>query len=278
MAMKYYDSSGNEFIGVEYVAPVTLSMGANQAVTIPIRVLAVLTSGCHTGKSCTGPPPFKNFYYLGIGFDRSNGEIGATFASPRDNALLSVEAPAGQILSQGYILTGSNVTTGITPSNSTGFTAERLTASSSTPGDYLGAPICVSFPTTAAPSPTPVCGDMLVDVGIPQMYITFATKADEPAAVAKGLKANQVISLASPNGTAPVLAYSFSAGATAGGGAPPAIGMAPKSVGLSVATTPPASGGDVFINTGRHVLFQNKYLFDASLGRLEFRPLGSPLR
>jgi hypothetical protein len=278
MAMKYYDSSGNEFIGVEYIAPVTLTMGASRAQTIPIRVLAVLTSACHTGKSCTGPPPFANFYYLGIGFDRSAGQVGSTFASPRDNAFLSVEPPAGKVLSQGYILSGGSVTTGITASDSAGFRSERLTASTSTPGDYLGAPICVTFPSTSDPAPTPVCGDMLLDVGIPQMYLTFSTKADEPAAVSSGLKANQVISLASPSASSAVLAYSFSSGATKGGAAPPAIGMAPKSVGLSAAPAPPASGGAVFINTGRHILFQNAYLFNAALGRLGFLPLSSPLR
>ena len=277
-AMKYYDSSGNEFIGFTYLAPVTLSMGSSQAETIPIRVLAVVTSGCHTGKSCKHPPPFANFFYLGVGFDRSGTVVNAPFASPRDNAFLSVEPSSGQTLSQGYLLSGASITVGVTASNTTGFTTEPLSTSSTTPGDWLGAPACVSFPTTAHPSPTGVCGDMLLDVGIPQMYITFTAPADVPAVVRHGLVANQMISFASPSATAPVLGYTFSSGPLPHGAAPPTMGMNPSSVGLSSGSGSTGGTDRVFINTGRHILFDNDYLYDAQLGQTGFFPLAVPLR
>jgi hypothetical protein len=280
MAMKYYDSSGNEFIGFTYLAPVTLSMGGTRAQTIPIRVLAVATSACHASSKCTKPPPFANFYYLGVGFDRSGTEVGAPFASPRDNAFLAVEPPAGSSLSEGYILSGASITTGITAANSQGFSLESLTSSSSVPGDWLAAPVCVSFPSTGDPSPEAVCGDMLLDVGIPQMYITFAAASDKPAAVANGLMANQTITVKSPTATSPVLSYSFSSGPSPGGAAPPTTGMNPAFVGLSVAHGPSTGGATnpVFINTGRHILFENNYLFDAQTGQVGFEPLAVPLR
>jgi hypothetical protein len=280
MAMKYYDSSGNEFIGFTYLAPVTLSMGTARAETIPIRVLAVLASGCHVGKSCKKAPPFANFYYLGVGFDRSGTEVGAAFASPRDNAFLAVEPPSGQVLSQGYILSGARITAGITSVDAAGFSTEPLTASSTTPGDWLGAPACIWFPRVAHPNPAAVCGDMLLDVGIPQMYITFAAASDVPAVVAHGLAARQTVAFATPTKTAPVLRYSFSSGPLPHGAAPPAIGMAPSFIGLSVAPSSGSSGGTnrVFINTGRHILFDNDYLFDAQLGQVGFDPLTIPLR
>jgi hypothetical protein len=56
--------------------------------------------------------------------------------------------------------------------------------------------------------------------------------------------------------------------------------MAPSFIGLSVAPSSGSSGGTnrVFINTGRHILFDNDYLFDAQLGQVGFDPLTIPLR
>jgi len=276
--MKYYDSSGNEFIGFTYLAPVTLSMGSSQAETIPIRVLAVVTSGCHAGKSCKHPPPFANFFYLGVGFDRSGTVVNAPFASPRDNAFLSVEPSSGLTLSQGYLLSGASITVGVTASNTTGFTTEPLSTSSTTPGDWLGAPACIAFPNTAHPSPSGVCGHMLLDVGIPQMYITFTAPADVPAVVRHGLAVNQMITFASPSANAPVLGYTFSSGPLPHGAAPPTTGMNPSSVGLSSGSGSSGGTDRVFINTGRHILFDNDYLYDAQLGQTGFFALAVPLR
>jgi len=279
-AMKYYDSSGNEFVGYIYLAPVTLQMGASQATSVPIRVLAVLSSACHVSSKCKSPPAFSGFRYLGVGFDRGGTSTADPFASPRDNAFLAIEPPTGQTMSQGYLLSGSSITTGITSADSTGFSLETMSASSSVPGDWLGAPACVSFATPAPPAATPVCGSMLLDVGIPQMYITFSSRSSKPPVVAGGLPANQMISITAPNASSPVLSYSFSSGPVSGGSQPPAIGMAPSFVGMSVAPGGSPTGfiGLVFINTGRHVLFENQYLFDAQTGQVGFAPLAMPLR
>jgi len=100
-------------------------------------------------------------------------------------------------------------------------------------------PTCVTFPTTATPAPTPVCGSLLMDVGIPEMFITFASKADEPAAISGGLADDQTIAISAPTATSPAFAYSFSSG-PAGGATPPATGMAPSEVTQSAITMAPA--------------------------------------
>lgn len=271
-AFKYYDSSGNEFIGFVYLAPVTLQMGSDQVTTDPIRLLAVMSSACHPDKSCTAPPAFADFHYMGVGFDRSNANAADPFQSPRDNALLSID-PASGAMSPGYTLSGSTIQAGITSANSVAPAPATLTANSTYPGDWESTPMCVTFPTTADPTPAPTCGSMLMDVGIGEMFITFSAEDDEPAAIADGLAANQMIAIAAPNATTPALSYSFSSG-PAGGASPPATGLAPSAVDLGVLS----GSGLVFINTGRHVLFGYQYIFNAQAGTVGFAPLSAPLR
>jgi hypothetical protein len=272
-ALKYYDSSGNEFIGFVYLAPVTLQMGSVQATTDPIRLLAVMSSACHPDKTCTQAPPYASFHYLGVGFDRSLASAADPFQSPRDNALLAIDPPSGS-MTQGYTLSGATIQAGITAANSTAPSPAQLTASTTYPGDWQSLPMCVTFPTTTDPAPTPTCGSMLMDVGIPEMFITFSSASAKPAAVADGLAANQQIQVQAPNPTNPALTLSFSSG-PAGGASPPAVGMAPSAVDLGVLAS---SGSPVFINTGRHVLFENTYIFNAQAGTIGFAPLVPTLR
>ena len=271
-AYKYYDSSGNEFIGYVYLAPVTLQMGSQQVTTDPIRLLAVMSSACHPNKTCTAPPAFANFHYMGVGFDRSNATAADPFRSPSDNALLSID-PASGGMTPGYTLSGSTIEAGLTSANSTAPTPAALTPNTTYPGDWNAVPMCVSFPTAAESTPTPTCGAMLMDVGIGEMFITFAAKSDEPAVLANGLPANQTIAIAAPNATTPALSYNFSSG-PAGGASPPATGLAPSAVDLGVLS----GTNPVFINTGRHVLFGYEYIFNAQAGTVGFAPLSTPLR
>ncbi len=272
-ALKYYDSSGNEFIGFVYLAPVTLQMGTERATTDPIRLLAVMSSACHPKKPCTKAPPYANFHYLGVGFDRSLTSTADPFQSPRDNALLAIESTAGT-MTQGYTLSGATIQAGITSANSAAPNPAKLTASTTYPGDWQGLPMCVTFPTAADPNPTPSCGAMLMDVGIPEMFITFQNSDDKPTAVKDGLAANQQITITAPDPSKPALTLSFSSG-PAGGASPPATGMAPSEVEVSVLST---SSSPVFINTGRHVLFENTYIFNAQAGTVGFAPLVPTLR
>jgi hypothetical protein len=273
-ALKYYDSSGNKFIGFVYLAPMTFQMGSSQVQTDPVRVLAVVSSACHPGKSCTSAPPFKDFHYLGVGFDRGSTSTADPFKSPRDNALLSVQASSGSPLSEGYILSGSAITAGITVSNSAGSSPVGLMPDPTANGDWLATPGCVSFPT-ATLTPAPVCGAMLFDMGISGMFITFSSASAEPEPVSGGLSANQMISIDVPTVSAPALTYAFSSGPMPNGTAPPTTGMAPSKVALSAI---PGGNHTVFVNTGRHILFENDYEFNAQTGTVAFTPIVPPLR
>ena len=272
-ALKYYDSSGNEFVGFTYLAPITLEMGT-ATVTAPIRLLAVEAVSCFLAGTCSNASA-ATFHYLGIGFDRESKQAQDPFASPSDNALLQAGDSSPATFAPGYILNPSSITAGITAADSTAFGTESLTASPRSPGDYLGAPGCISFPATLNGPATPTCGSLLVDVGISQMYVTFRTKKDKFTALPSGgLPANQAITITTP-GESPALSYSFSSGPTAGGVSPPQIGQAPTSVDVSVTKLAaiPTMEGQVFLNLGRNAIATNSYLFDAASGQIGFGPL-----
>lgn len=273
-ALKFYDSSGNEFVGFTYLAPITLEMGS-ATVTAPIRVLGVEAVSCYLSGSCSSNASAASFHYLGIGFDRESKQAQDPFASPSDNALLQAGDSAPATFAPGYILNPSSITAGITADNSSAFRTESLTASQRSPGDYLGAPGCISFPVSLNGPATPTCGSLLVDVGISQMYVTFRTKKDKFTALPTGgLPANQEISITTP-GESPALSYSFSSGPIAGGVAPPQIDQAPTAVDVSVTKLAaiPTMQGQVFVNLGRNAIATTSYLFDAVSGQIGFGPL-----
>ncbi len=261
---KYYDSSGFEYVGYLYLTPLTLRTDSGTVTTIPIRVLAVFSSGCYPGSGCTTPPDPDAFHYLGVGFDRNTPSPSSPFASPTDNALLQLASDGpGADVAPGYILGGTGVTLGLSASDVAGFTTVPLTASSSVPGDWLTAPGFASV-TPSGDTPQPQAGTVLVDTGITDMFVngpegTFH-ELDPTAAVG-------VMIGTSP--TSPALSYSFDAGV---GRTPAATGMNPSSVGL-MSTSP-----GVYVNTGRHVLFQYDVLFDARRGLFGVQALTTPLR
>ncbi len=266
-ASKFYDSSGYEYMGFLYLAPVSIRDEDDGLIaTIPIRVLGVQTSGCVPGYSCTSAPDPGTFHYLGVGFDRNTPGPGDQLASPTDNALLQLQAPGGGHFAPGYIASGTGVQVGLTSSQLSGFATTALTTSSTVPGDWLTSPGHVSI-TPPAGSDTPTSTGVLVDTGITEMFVDAAPGTS-------GLLhldgADTVGVMVGADTDTPQLQYSFLAGT---GLVPAATGMNPSSVGLLHKQT---SG--VFVNTGRYVLFQQEYLFDARRGEVGFRSLSSPLR
>ena len=114
-AYKYYDSSGNEFAGYIYLAPVAVTTSTGTVVSTPMLVLGVASSACHPKSKCTTPPGFASFDYLGVGFARATGAPGDPFTSPADNALLSMRSSPSGAMSPGYSLSGSQITIGTLP-------------------------------------------------------------------------------------------------------------------------------------------------------------------
>ncbi|MEI6446796.1 MAG: hypothetical protein WCO96_02805 [Actinomycetes bacterium] len=278
---KYYDSSGFEFAGFTYLAPVTLSMKGVKPFGNPVRMLGVVTSACAPNKPCSGPPQFSNFHYMGVGIDRENNTSADPFASPGDNALLSIRSTNSNPISQGYLLSGGSIRVGLTAATGVTYTKQQLAPNPDNPGDWNAAAGCVAFPTPGSPPPTPLCGSLLMDVGIQQMYVSVAP-GNLPAAVQGGLSSTQQVQITSPNSTDPALNYSFVAGPRVNNHLTPnPVGRAPSYVSLftsSTDTSGQAFTGDVQINTGRYVLFGSNYMFNAQKGQIGFKNLANPLR
>jgi hypothetical protein len=256
-AYKYYDSTGYEYIGLTYLAPVTFRHGGGTVTTRPVRVLAVFATACNPdAPGCT--PPGTDFHYLGVGFDRNVPAPGSPFASPADNALLQAVGDYGQ----GYMIGGTGVRLGLTDAQTAGFDTVDLTASSTVPGDWLTAPGSVAV-TSPSGTPDPIAGTVLVDTGIAGMFVSG------PVHVVPELHSDDTItvSVADPFAPAP-LEYSFLVGL---GGQPAEVGLNPSSVSR-------VEEANVFVNTGRHVLFGYDVLYDARAGRYGFSQLGVPLR
>lgn len=276
-AWKYYDSSGYEFAGYIYLAPVTFSMGTAKPSSYPIRVLGVAASNCATGMPCSTAPEFANFHYMGVGISREENTSADPFVSPGDNALLEIAPGDAMPMSPGYMLSGGSIQAGITTATAAGYSKQQLAPNSSNLGDWGPAAGCVSFPTPSLPPAPPLCGSMLMDVGIDQMYISVL-KGNMPAAAVGGLSPSQSISISSPNPTSPSLSYTFAAGSKGANGQPsPApTGRAPSFVSLF--SSEAENTGQVFINTGRHVLFGSNYMLNAQKGQVGFKTLAHPLR
>lgn len=271
-AYKFYDSSGYEYMGFLYLAQVTIRDSSLGTVSsIPIRVLGVVSSGCVPGYSCTSAPDPEAFHYLGVGFDRNDPSPADQLASPTDNTLLQLTSSDPDAhFAPGYVVDGSGVEVGLTPGQVSGFATTDLTASSAVPGDWQTAPGYVAIdasiddvsgePTTSA--------SVLVDTGITEMFIDSHSRAAPFDHLDEGDYVS--VSVGNTPGTASFSPYFFEVGA---GDVPTQSGMNPSHVSL-IHLQP--SG--VFVNTGRYVLFQQRYLFDARKGRVGFEALSPVLR
>ncbi|UDY37869.1 hypothetical protein [Dermatobacter hominis] len=261
-AYKYYDSSGYQYIGFLYLAPVTIRHAGGTVSTVPIRVLGVETSACVPDHSCNSAPDPEVFHYLGVGFDRNDPSPSDLLASPTDNALLQLQAASGHF-APGYIIDGTGVQVGLTPSQRTGFGTAPLSASG-VPGDWLTASGYASVDTTQT---TPaIASTILVDTGITEMFFDAGTGTGIPHLLPDS---DWVNILLPTTGGVNELTYGFQAGT---GHVPAATGMNPSRVDL-IHVQPP---GQVFVNTGRYVLFENRYLFDARKGVVGFSPQSTP--
>jgi hypothetical protein len=260
--VKFYDSSGNTFAGSYYLAPISLQKSDGTIVqTNPILVLAVDEGFCAPGyPNCT--PPGDNIHYLGVGFDRNNTTAGDAFDSPADNAFLELtDGNNGTDISPGYILDGDDATVGIIDPST--FKLAALTPNTSVPGDWYGAPGCYGFPTL--PGAKQFCGHLLLDVGIDGMFLDLL-KARRPAGAVDGsdpstLPTGLEVSILAGTSKNPALSYNF--GYTPGG--------IPDTVGPTNVTW--INSPNIFVNTGRDVLFGDDYLFDGRCGNVGFEAL-----
>jgi hypothetical protein len=200
-------------------------------------------------------------HYLGVGFDRNSTTAGDGFDSPADNAFLEMtDQSNGTNISPGYTLSGDNATVGIT--GTAGFNLAALTPNKRVPGDWNSTPGCYGFPQLTGRNQ--FCGSLLMDVGIPEMFLDLAENKRPAGAVVPGhpgdLPSGTETSVLAGTSGNPAMSYDF----TYAPGAPE--GMAPETVTW-------INNPKIFVNTGRRVLFGYDYLFDARCGNTGFQAL-----
>jgi hypothetical protein len=261
---KFYDSSGYVFTGNYYLAPVSVKLASGSFVqSNPILVLAIDGVHCQTGyKKCVAPK-HADLHYLGVGFDRNSTGTGDLFDSPSENAFLELtDAQNGTDINQGYMLSTQGVTAGITASNASGFDMVTLTPNTTVAGDWNPEPGCFQF-TTLAGSPQ-FCGNLLLDVGISEMFIDL-TFSQRPAGsyspnnyVPSGLGMN----ILAGSKTQPAMSYTYTAVQ------PP---VQPSGPAPTFAQW--VNDKNVFVNTGRRPLLNYNYLYSGQCGEVGFQSL-----
>ncbi len=273
---QYYDSSGLTFSGYYYLAPVTFQTTTGTAQTIPIEVLAVNAS-C-TGLNCTSTDDWETLRYMGVGFDREGLVAGSLFLSPAQNAFINLtDSDNGADISQGYGLSvaSQGITLGLTGPNTTGYNTLPLTPSTTYVGEWNTMPGCFSFPDLAA---TQYCGNLLLDVGIPQMYLNPSTTPIPAAAATIGSDGylyvpagtRMTVAVGTSGGTSP-MSYTVSIPYTGPAPTPTAAPTDEAPVYAQWAgTTPPSAN---FINTGRDPIIDYNYFYDAQCGQVGFQQL-----
>ncbi len=259
---KFYDSSGFVFTGNYYLAPVAVELEDGTFVqSNPVLVLAIDAVHCHSGYSkCKQPGP-PDLHYLGVGFDRNSTGTGDLFDSPSENAFLELtDAQNGTDINGGYILSSDSVTLGITSTNTSGFNTVTLDPNTSVPGDWNPVPGCYQF--TSLPDSPQFCGNLLLDVGIGEMFIdlpsdqwpsgSYDTNDKVPDGMGMKIQAGPT--------NAPAMSYPFTAVQ------PPdqPTGPAPTYVEW-------INSSNIFVNTGRRPLLAFDYYYSGQCGQAGFK-------
>jgi hypothetical protein len=263
---KFYDSSGYVYTGNYYLAPVSVQLTSGSYVqSDPILVLAVDKVHCHAGYKKCAAPKNASLYYLGVGFDRNSTGPGDLFDSPSENAFLRLtDTQGGTDINPGYILSTQGVTLGITPGDSAGFNPVTLTPNATVAGDWNPEPGCYQF--TSLPGSPQFCGNLLLDVGIGEMFMDLpfdqrpAGSYDSNNKVPDGLEMN--ILAGSP--TQPAMSYDFSV-----------VQPPTQPVGPAPTFAQWINDANVFVNTGRRPLLSFDYLFAGQCGEVGFKPVTS---
>ncbi len=270
---KFYDSSGLIFSGSYYLAPVSVQLTDHSFVTSnPVLVLSVDSVACHPNYPNCQKPKSYALHYLGVGFDRNMTSTGDLFDSPSQNAFLQLtDAQNGTDINQGYILSARGVTLGVTAADANQFDMVSLSPNSTVPGDWNPEAGCYQF--TTLPGQPQFCGNLLLDVGIDQMFLdlpsdqrppgSYESDADNPNDVPTGV--GMKISVLSSNSIRLPMSYEFRAVQ------PPTdpIGPAPTFVQW-------VPSDNIFVNTGRRPLLAYDYLYSGQCGQVGFRPGPAP--
>jgi hypothetical protein len=251
-----YTSSGRTFSGETMQAVVVIGVDAagnttGRPKTVMMDIGVADTASCATGyPSCTVPTPIDSIGMMGVGFARG--------APPSSNPFLMLTDVGSATFWPGFLVTGTSLTLGLSPSLVAGFTPQALTAASTTMFDWGPATGCVSV--TATPPVATSCGELLVDTGLAESIVQTATPPSALIDPTTGqLRSGVAVSYTTPSATSPALTYSFTTGAT--------TDDTPDFVSWS----DHLHDGQPFINTGRHLLANADIYFDAKNGAFGVR-------
>ncbi len=242
-----YVSSGNTLSGHRATASVTL-LGSTKAgdVASPPATIAMPLCAVDDATFTGG--------VMGVGFGRG------TAPDPTWNVLLQMEGVQGGTMHAGYVLSthpAPSVQIGLTTAGAARFQTIALTASTSGDGDWIATSLhgCLALPKVS--SFTQVCGPLLVDTGVADCLLWGPSDPTLGGVVPSGqttVPGGTAIQIASP-ASGSILDYSFVVGS--GVDTPAAVSV--------------RTAGGFSINTGRALLVDYDYLFDAQAGLVGFR-------
>ncbi len=215
--------------------------------------------------------------YMGVGFGRNNPRDGMPFATPSLNPFLNIDTVNGlpvakESMRSGYIISSRGVRLGLTRENTKGFSWTSLQPGighGSDSRDWAMARMCFSINGEGNN-----CGPVLIDSGIPQMYVRAEEGVSIPTIVirnpnknghakfVKRVKPGTKVSVGFPSLDAPAMSYSF------------IIGQNSSTEPSYVVPAKPASAP--FVNTGRNFFFGYSIVFDAIGGRFGYSPVDPP--
>jgi len=298
-----YSSSGNVRMGHWVYTSLELLNGTQPAFVDHIPVLAVdklckakpgqltepfdcsaspkLPVDCQNAAKGSPAMDLCNLGMMGVGFDR-----GTSMGTSAVNPFLHLRQMEAHTMQRGYVITiGRGVTLGMTPPEIAGFRFLPLAPNPKAPGEWLEAHGCIAITGGGIVEPgKQVCGDILMDTGVDTMFVSYGPgllPAFNPPIPGSGGNLWTCVNTCSVNGNA------ASAGVTVtwpGPGEPiftygvtpvpfRADGKNPTAVHVRNATSALTNPSEnVFVNTSRQLLYTADYLFDASCGRIGFRP------
>ncbi|OAL51250.1 hypothetical protein IQ07DRAFT_508591 [Pyrenochaeta sp. DS3sAY3a] len=211
--------------------------------------------------------------YMGVGFGRNQPRDGMPYATPSVNPFLNIHSINNRPLSEktmraGYIVSSEGVHLGLNWNNTRGFAFRKLEPGlthGEDPRDWAMAKMCFGINGEGEN-----CGPVLVDTGIPQMYIRAVEGVTIPTVTIRNpnkrgyarmvhrVKPGTRITVDFLTAAAPSLPYSFVVGEGSV--------IEPKYVIPSKNAAPP------FINTGWHFFAAYSIAFDAVGGHFGIRP------
>ena len=261
-----YVSSGIYYMGDWVLASVSLTATDEKGKTVTLTTPQMPVFGAI--KSCHGKPPNATckplaakdgLGMMGIGYKPYKVPVAQPPAQPllSTNVLLNLPETKNN---SGYVISADSFTVGV-PKDS-GFKMVPLSGS----GDSLAPQGCIAY-TAVNGQAGPFCGSLLMDTGINHLYLTMPTAAYCPAGLGRK-KVKVTVTAPSGAGAQPALHWVYTTAPRQ------ATSTGAGSSGDNCATEDPAKPATGYhINTGRMLLADYNYLYDATCNAVGFHPV-----